>query len=158
MNDRYDNFLDLLKYRRSIRRFKPDPIPDDYVTKILDAARYAPSPENMQMIRLIAIRDDQGTKDFIAKISQEMAAHVFGAVPYELTTGRLWYISDQSRAATFEEMKDGDLFLYPSKADTIIIGMASETWHDSNKVYPNQLFGSVVMAMAFLHHQIASPV
>ncbi len=35
---RYDDFLGLLRYRRSIRRFKPDPIPDDYVMKILDAA------------------------------------------------------------------------------------------------------------------------
>jgi nitroreductase len=27
----YDDFLKLLRYRRSIRRFKPDPIPDDYI-------------------------------------------------------------------------------------------------------------------------------
>ncbi|MFX1250826.1 MAG: nitroreductase family protein [Promethearchaeota archaeon] len=150
--DKTDIILDLIRTRRSERRYKEgaEPIPDEDIEKILDAARYAPSPENMQMIRLIAIRDDQGTKDFIGKISQEMAAYTFGAAPYELTTGRLWYVSDQSRAGTFEEMKDGDLFLYPSKADTVIIGMGSETWHDSAKVYPNQLFGSVVMGMAFL--------
>jgi nitroreductase len=35
---KYDDFLELVKYRRSIRRYRPDPIPDDYITKILDAA------------------------------------------------------------------------------------------------------------------------
>jgi hypothetical protein len=34
---KYEDFLELLKYRRSIRKFKPEPIPDEYVTKILDA-------------------------------------------------------------------------------------------------------------------------
>ena len=30
----YSNFLDLVKSRRSIRRFRPDPIPDEYLEKI----------------------------------------------------------------------------------------------------------------------------
>ena len=29
----YQGFLELIKKRRSIRRFKPDPIPDDYIDK-----------------------------------------------------------------------------------------------------------------------------
>ena len=44
----YDQFLELLRYRRSIRRFKSDPIPDDNVIKILDAAHYAMSGANSQ--------------------------------------------------------------------------------------------------------------
>jgi len=34
----YESLLELVKRRRSIRRFKPDPIPDEYVDKIIEAA------------------------------------------------------------------------------------------------------------------------
>lgn len=150
--DKTDIVLDLIRTRRSIRRYKEgaEPIPVEDIEKILDAARYAPSPENMQMHRYIVLREDQGTKELIGNVSQEMSAHVFGSAPYELTTGRLWYLPGRNRAATFEEMKDGDLFLYPARADTVIIAMASETWHDANYLYPNDLFGSVVAGMAIM--------
>jgi nitroreductase len=35
----YDDLLELVKRRRSIRGFKPEPIPEDYIDKILEAAR-----------------------------------------------------------------------------------------------------------------------
>jgi len=53
----YDGFLELVKYRRSIRRFKPDPIPEDYIIKILDAAHYAMSGGNSQPWEFIIIKD-----------------------------------------------------------------------------------------------------
>ena len=54
---KYEDFLELMKYRRSIRKFKPDPIPDEYVTKILDAAHYAMSGANSQPWEFIVVRD-----------------------------------------------------------------------------------------------------
>ena len=56
---KYEDFMELLKYRRSIRKFKPDPIPDEYITKILDAARYAMSGANSQPWQFIVIRDSE---------------------------------------------------------------------------------------------------
>ncbi len=53
----YENFLELLKYRRSIRRFKPDPVPDEYILKILDAAHYAMSGANSQPWEFIVVKD-----------------------------------------------------------------------------------------------------
>jgi nitroreductase len=44
----YGSFLELLKKRRSIRRLKPDPIPDDVIDKVIEAARWAPSGANSQ--------------------------------------------------------------------------------------------------------------
>ena len=58
----YEDFLELLKYRRSIRKFKPDPIPDDYVTRILDAAHYAMSGANSQPWEFIVVRDPEVKK------------------------------------------------------------------------------------------------
>jgi nitroreductase len=53
----YDDFLELVKYRRSIRKYRPDPVPDDYITKILDAAHYAMSGANSQPWEFIVVKD-----------------------------------------------------------------------------------------------------
>ncbi|MEJ2067558.1 MAG: nitroreductase family protein, partial [Deltaproteobacteria bacterium] len=55
----YQEFLELLKYRRSIRRFKNDPIPDEYVTMVLEASRYAMSGGNSQPWEFIVVKDPQ---------------------------------------------------------------------------------------------------
>lgn len=52
-------FLELARNRRSIRRFKPDPVPDDYVNNILEAARWAMSGANSQPWEFIVIRNKE---------------------------------------------------------------------------------------------------
>ncbi|MFQ6088591.1 MAG: nitroreductase family protein [Candidatus Methanofastidiosia archaeon] len=151
-------FFDAIRTRRSIREFTGERIPDEDLEKILDAARYAPSPENMQMWRYVVIRDDQELKDLIADIAVDAASEVFGSVPYELTQARLWYLSDKYRPATFETMRDGSLFDYPKYADVVIIGCGSETFHDSPLVYPQEYFGSIVVGMGILQMWIAAHV
>jgi nitroreductase len=44
---------------RAIRRVKPDPIPDDDLRDILDAARQAPNGGNAQPWHFLAIKDEQ---------------------------------------------------------------------------------------------------
>ncbi len=53
----YDSFLELVKNRRSTRQFKPDPIPDEYIDKIIEAARWAPSGFNLQPWEFIVVKD-----------------------------------------------------------------------------------------------------
>jgi len=52
---------DAIERRRSIRRFKPDPVPDEQITALLDAARLAPSGSNAQPWRFKVVKDS-GTK------------------------------------------------------------------------------------------------
>lgn len=49
--------LDAIKNRRSIRKYKTDPVDDKTLETILDAARLAPSWSNTQCTRLIVVRD-----------------------------------------------------------------------------------------------------
>ncbi len=44
--------------QRAIRRFRPDPVPDEVLAQILEAAVRAPSGGNAQPWRLLALRDD----------------------------------------------------------------------------------------------------
>ena len=66
----YDNFLELVKKRRSIRRFRPNSIPDDYIDRIIEAARWAPSGGNSQSWEFIVVKK-QELKDSIVKIWEE---------------------------------------------------------------------------------------
>ena len=50
-------FYEVVRTRRSIRSFKPDPGPDDVLEKILEAVRIAPSGSNRQPWRFILVKD-----------------------------------------------------------------------------------------------------
>jgi nitroreductase len=62
-----ENLIDLLKSRRSIRAYKPDPIPDEYIQKIIEAARWAPSGGDAQPWEFIVIKR-KDIKDKIAAL------------------------------------------------------------------------------------------
>jgi nitroreductase len=70
----YEAFLDLVKNRRSIRRFKPDPIPNEYVDKIIEAARWAPSGFNLQPWEFVVVKDPK-LKEEIVQIFKEATAN-----------------------------------------------------------------------------------
>ncbi|MFC1867618.1 nitroreductase family protein [Thermodesulfobacteriota bacterium] len=72
----YDGFFQLVTKRRSIRSFKPDPIPDEYVEKIIDAARFAPSGGNSQPWEFMVLTDKE-VKDRIVEIVKESNKSVY---------------------------------------------------------------------------------
>lgn len=58
----FEEFEKVVKGRRAIRKFKPDPIPDEYINKILDVARWAPSGANAQPWEFIVVKDPEMIK------------------------------------------------------------------------------------------------
>jgi nitroreductase len=62
----YDDFLELVKKRRSFRRFKSDPVPKEILEKVLDAARYPPSAGNSQPWEFVVVQD-AATKESITQ-------------------------------------------------------------------------------------------
>ena len=48
--------------QRAIRQFKPDPVPDDVVRKLIEAATKAPSGGNSQPWRFLVIRDAESKR------------------------------------------------------------------------------------------------
>ncbi len=67
----YENFLELVRQRRSIRRFKTDPVPDEHVDKILEAARWAPSGANSQPWEFIVIKKPELRQRIIELINEQ---------------------------------------------------------------------------------------
>ncbi len=61
----YEDLLTVLQKRRSIRRFKEDPVPEELVVKIIDAARWAPSGFNMQPWEFVVVTDRELRKKIV---------------------------------------------------------------------------------------------
>jgi nitroreductase len=51
--------LRAIQSRRSIRKFKSDPVPDIYIKELLEAARLAPSGSNLQPARYVVIKSEK---------------------------------------------------------------------------------------------------
>ncbi|MEM2465467.1 MAG: nitroreductase family protein, partial [Candidatus Bathyarchaeia archaeon] len=56
-------FLDLVLRRRSIRKYKTDPIPEDTIRYVLETARHAPSWANQQCWKYIVVTDEDLKKE-----------------------------------------------------------------------------------------------
>lgn len=50
-------FREVIETTGTCRFYRPDPIPDDVLARVLDGARYAPTGGNRQGVRFIVVRD-----------------------------------------------------------------------------------------------------
>jgi len=53
-----------IQSRRSIRKFKTDPIPENYITELIEAGRLAPSGSNLQSTRYVIIKSAEARAKF----------------------------------------------------------------------------------------------
>lgn len=54
--------IEAIKARRSIRKFKPDPVSDQQIKELLEAARLAPSGVNLQPWRFVVVKSTEARK------------------------------------------------------------------------------------------------
>lgn len=151
--------LDAIYSRRSIREFKEDEkVSDKILEKILDSARFAPSPENSQQWRFIISRNSE-LKKIVADICQERAQDIFGGQPYETTQERMWYLPERIRLRALESAIDGSLFRYPEKSDVLIFCCYSDSFHDipfPDSIYVTGISSLVSVSMAIQNMWLAA--
>lgn len=57
-----EDFLELVRKRRTIRQFRPEEIPADILLELADLGRLAPSAANLQPLEFIIVRDPEVRK------------------------------------------------------------------------------------------------
>jgi nitroreductase len=101
------DILEFIKSRRSIRRFLDKPVEKEYLTKILEAARWAPSAGNCQPWRFIVITERKKIQEFDPFFHQPWVMNapvviVVLAAPEDsyrrYGPGSNWYIQDCAAA------------------------------------------------------------
>ena len=75
----YEEFLEFVRSRRTIRKIKPDPLHGDVVAKLLEAARWAPTGFNMQPAELVVV-GDVGLRTRIMEIMDDWVENEFFAL------------------------------------------------------------------------------
>ena len=65
------DFYEVIKNRRSVRTYRPDPVPEDQLARVLEAARLAPSACNIQPLALYVIRDPKLRASLLAAYGQK---------------------------------------------------------------------------------------
>ncbi len=67
-----EQLLDLMRRRRSVRRFRSTPLPEAQLRRVLEAARLAPSAHNRQPWRFVVLRDGAERE----RLAEAMAARL----------------------------------------------------------------------------------
>ena len=71
-----DSFREVISTTRSIRRIKPDPVPEDMLNRVLEAALWAPSGGNRQPWRMVVVRDTELKRALGGIYAREWAVYV----------------------------------------------------------------------------------
>jgi len=87
-------FLSLVKKRKSIRAYKPDPVPQKVLDAVLEAGRFAPSACNFQPWYFVVL---QGKKEMVRLSNgykQQWFLHAPAALVVCIDTTKAWKRSD----------------------------------------------------------------
>jgi nitroreductase len=86
------DLVETLRTTGAIREFRPDPVPDDVLYRVLETARFAPSGGNRQGWRVVAVRDPatrRAIRDlYLADWYRYLAMRKHGLVPWAPVTDR----------------------------------------------------------------------
>ncbi len=67
--------LDLMRSRRSVRRYLPKPVPDEALQQILEAGRWAPSANNQQPWAFIVVQEEEMRQKVARHATYYLARH-----------------------------------------------------------------------------------
>jgi 5,6-dimethylbenzimidazole synthase len=96
----YDELLELVKGRRTIRALRPDPVPDGAIEKALEVAQWAPTGFNMQPAEFLVLKDS-GLRTAVKKIVDEWIESDFYVLEAtrEAWQGPAWTLESRGRVA-----------------------------------------------------------
>lgn len=116
------DILDVIASRQSIRRYKDEPVPDEILDKVLEAARWAPSGENEQPWKLIIVQDTERRQKIarLAKIGsgqRTCAEYCLGEMEPRFAS-----IKDpEVKARVLRTMYTGEVSEFPGKAPVVMV-------------------------------------
>jgi nitroreductase len=68
----YVHFLELVRTRRSVRRFAERPFSHEDIARLLEAARWAPSNHNRQPWRFLVLEDKKRIRDLASRVGETL--------------------------------------------------------------------------------------
>jgi nitroreductase len=139
----YESFLELVKKRRTIRRFRSDPVPDDYILKIIEAARWAPSGFHTQPWEFVVIKD------------KEVKAKIVGALEHYGPPIKNETADVTEQSSTAPSFRDAPVFILLLGDWRARVGLPQRA-QESDTVVANLFCSSLANAFLYMHLAAAS--
>jgi nitroreductase len=130
-------FFDVLHTQRSIRKFKPDPVPEDLLWKMVDAAIRAPSGSNTQPWGWLIVRDVEKRRVIADAVRAKMGDPVQGrreAEQMEPARRRMRLASIAFR----EDVASAPVLIIPC-----LVGLSSPTTDINSLFAGSSIYGAV---------------
>ncbi len=93
-------FYEVIKTRRSIRSYKQDPIPEESMSRVLEATRISPSGHNRQFWKFYIVENEEKKQAIAKECGEQMwisdAPAVIVAVGYKVPFSRGGYIGEMT--------------------------------------------------------------
>ena len=137
-----------MRTRRAVRTFEDRAVPDELVAEILEAARWAPSPANLQPARFIWVKDLSIKRQLqeLAKESKELSAYWD---PIFRTDGKSNLVNDLIRPTVIAVCSD------PAKSLTNVHADNGFEWAAAMSIYAMWLRAhSLGLGAVFVQHWI----
>ena len=125
----YDTLLTTLRGRRSIRRYKNEPLPDGALEKLIEAANWAPSANNRQGYRFLAVDNLAKLAEMAALVREAWRAGVATLPESERNT-----VADYGKYMTFFDTAPLVLFPYHREGNPVAARMGMPEGYDHSGV------------------------
>jgi len=179
----YECLLDLVTKRRTIRQFKADPVPDEYITKIIEVARWAPSGFHTQPWEFVVIKDpkvkaeivavldehgpaitDPAKKDVVRSSFRDAPVFILALCDWRAKVGLPYAPRTNEEAAPLYQSSMANAFLYMQLAATAL-GLASQWYTATSRPAAQRAIREIVgipealtiYDMMVVGHQAAPP-
>lgn len=127
-----EDFLSVIRTRRSVRAYKPDGVPEELLDKVLEAGVYAPTGKNRQSPVIVAITD-KTTRDYVSGLNAKVLG--IDTDPYYGAPVILLVLAD-GNVNTFVE--DGACVLENMMLEAHALGLASVWVHREREIFDSE--------------------
>jgi nitroreductase len=143
MSQEYDRLLNLVKQRRTVRKFKPDPLPEGYIEKIIEIARWAPSGFHTQPWEFVVVTKRE-VKEAIIQAFDRYAPPITNTKPGD-------DLSDPLRRS----FRDAPVFIFLLADWRAKVGLPGHPT-EKNAVVTGIYYSSLASAFLYMHLAAAS--
>ena len=132
-------FMNVVKRRHSIRKFKSEPVSQEAIESILEAGRIAPSASNLQAWRYIIVKD----ASVRAQLAKASPVSFFSTAPVTI----ICCIDQEvlrSRGARYQELQEAGAFLGVSMPAAEVEALMKKKGFDELAIRANLAFNAAI--------------
>ena len=136
--------MKVIQDRRSIRQYTEDPVSEEHLDMILEAARQAPSGENAQPWRFIIVRDEATRRELGTIAGGGSGRRFTGEYVTKQMQARFESLEDEAKKkAIFEKLTSGRVSAFLAEAPvSIVVCGRKDVWdlpYDTSAAIENML-------------------